>query len=82
MGTHVMSGTATALVVVTGLATEVGQESAQLKLKPQETEFEHKVAHFGYFLMGVTILLVINIFAVNVCLARPAWGDAVPGKSN
>ncbi len=37
MGTHVVSGTAVALVVLTGGATEFGQVSAQLKLKAPET---------------------------------------------
>ncbi|MDP3182915.1 MAG: HAD-IC family P-type ATPase, partial [Desulfobaccales bacterium] len=71
MGTHVVSGTATACVVLTGTATEFGQVSLRLKLKPPETEFEHGVRRFGYFLMEVTLLLVIAIFAINVYLARP-----------
>ncbi len=71
MGTHVVSGTATALVVLTGAATEFGQVSAHLKLKAPETEFERGVKHFGYFLMEVTLLLIIAIFAVNVYLHRP-----------
>jgi Mg2+-importing ATPase len=71
MGTHVVSGTATALVVLTGRATEFGQVSAQLALKAPETEFERGVRRFGYFLMEVTLLLVIAIFAINVFLKRP-----------
>jgi len=71
MGTHVVSGTATALVVLTGSATEFGKVSAQLKLRPPETEFERGVRRFGYLLMEVTLLLVITIFAINVYLARP-----------
>ncbi len=71
MGTHVVSGTAAALVVLTGSQTEFGQVSAQLKLKAPETEFERGVRRFGYFLMEVTLLLVLAIFAINVYLARP-----------
>jgi Mg2+-importing ATPase len=71
MGTHVISGTATALVVLTGTTTEFGQISAYLQLKAPETEFERGVRRFGYFLMEVTLLLVIAIFAVNVYLNRP-----------
>ncbi len=71
MGTHVVSGTATACVVLTGTATEFGQVSLRLKLKPPETEFERGVRRFGYFLMEVTLLLVLAIFAVNVYLTRP-----------
>lgn len=71
MGTHVQSGTATALVIATGLATEFGQLSLRMKLKAPETEFERGVRRFGYLLMEVTLILVILIFAVNVYLAKP-----------
>jgi Mg2+-importing ATPase len=71
MGTHVVSGSAKAVVVHTGKGTEFGKVSERLALRPSETEFEHGVRKFGYFLMEVTLLLVIIIFAVNVYLARP-----------
>jgi P-type Mg2+ transporter len=71
MGTHVVSGTAKAVVVRTGTETEFGAVSQRLKLRPPETEFEHGVRRFGYFLMEVTLVLVIAIFAINVYLARP-----------
>jgi len=71
MGTHVVSGSAKALVVQTGKQTEFGKVSERLKLRPQETEFEHGIRRFGYFLMEVTLVLVIAIFAINVYLARP-----------
>ena len=71
MGTHVVSGSAKALVVHTGKGTEFGKVSERLALRPSETEFERGVRRFGYFLMEVTLLLVIIIFAVNVYLARP-----------
>jgi len=71
MGTYVVSGTTRAVVVRTGKETEFGRVSERLKLKPPETEFEHGLKRFGYFLMEVTLLLVIAIFAVNVYLARP-----------
>lgn len=71
MGTHVVSGSATALIVHTGKETEFGKVSERLKLRPQETEFEHGIRRFGYFLMEVTLILVVGIFAINVYLARP-----------
>ncbi len=71
MGTHVVSGSATALIVHTGKETEFGKVSERLKLRPQETEFEHGIRRFGYFLMEVTLVLVVGIFAINVYLARP-----------
>ncbi len=71
MGTHVVSGSATAVVVRTGKETEFGQVSERLKLRPQETDFEHGIRRFGFFLMEVTLILVVIIFAINVYLARP-----------
>jgi P-type Mg2+ transporter len=71
MGTHVVSGGAKALVVGTGKQTEFGKVSERLKLRPPETEFEHGIRRFGYFLMEVTLVLVMAIFAINVYLARP-----------
>ncbi|HNX49187.1 MAG TPA: magnesium-translocating P-type ATPase [Thermoanaerobaculaceae bacterium] len=71
MGTHTVSGTATALVVAIGKDTEFGQISDRLKLRPPETDFEHGLRRFGYLLLEVTLLLVIGIFAVNVYLHRP-----------
>ncbi len=71
MGTHVVSGTAQAVVVRTGMDTEFGQVSERLKLRPPETEFEHGVRRFGYLLMEVGLVLVIAIFAINVYFERP-----------
>jgi len=71
MGTHIVSGNAKALVTLTGKNTEFGKVSERLKLKPQETEFEHGIRRFGYFLGEVTLVLVVLIFAINVYLHRP-----------
>ena len=71
MGTHVISGTAKALIISTGKDTEFGKISERLKLRPLETEFERGVRRFGYFLMEITLILVIVIFAINVLLNRP-----------
>jgi len=71
MGTHVVSGSARALVIRTGKETEFGKVSERLKLRPPETEFERGVRRFGYLLMEITLVLVIAIFAINVYFARP-----------
>jgi Mg2+-importing ATPase len=71
MGTHVVSGQARAVAVATGRQTEFGKVSDRLQLRPQETEFERGVRRFGYFLMEVTLFLVLAIFASNVYLNRP-----------
>jgi P-type Mg2+ transporter len=71
MGTNVISGTAIAVVVHTGKETEFGKVSERLKLRPPETEFEIGLGKFGYFLMEVTLILVVLIFVANVYLHRP-----------
>jgi len=71
MGTNVVSGTANALAVRTGTATEFGKIADRLRLRPAETDFEHGVQRFGYFLMEVTLILVFAIFAINVFMHRP-----------
>jgi P-type Mg2+ transporter len=71
MGTHIVSGTAKALVTLTGIQTEFGKVSERLKIKPQETDFEHGIRRFGYFLGEVTLVLVVIIFGINVYLQRP-----------
>lgn len=71
MGTHVVSGSARAVVVHTGAATAFGSVAERLRLRPPETEFERGIRRFGAFLMEVTLVLIVLIFAVNVYLARP-----------
>jgi Mg2+-importing ATPase len=71
MGTHVVSGTAKALVVNTGKDTEFGQISERLGLRPPETDFEKGIRQFGNLLMVVTLVLVVAIFAINVFFHRP-----------
>lgn len=71
MGTHVVSGSARAVVVLTGKMTEFGKVSERLKFRPPETEFESGIRKFGYFLVEVTLMLVMLIFAANVYLQRP-----------
>jgi len=70
LGTNVISGTGKAIVVQTGKQTEFGKVSERLKLRPPETEFETGLSKFGYFLMEVTLTLVVLIFVANVYLQR------------
>ncbi|MDA6070291.1 magnesium-translocating P-type ATPase [Flavobacterium sp. AC] len=71
MGSSVISGKATALVMATGKQTEFGKISTTLQSKAPETDFELGIRKFGYLLMEVTLVLVIIIFGVNVFLNKP-----------
>ncbi len=70
-GSFVVSGTARAVVASVANKTEIGKITQRLALKAPETEFEHGVKHFGFFLMEITLVLVIAIFGINVFLKRP-----------
>jgi Mg2+-importing ATPase len=70
MGTYVVSGSAKAAIALTGLQTELGKLSAHIRSARPETEFEHGVRRFGYFLIEVTLVLVIANLVVNVYLQR------------
>ena len=68
MGTSVVSGTATAVVVRTGGLTEYGKIAQKLVEKAPETEFEKGIKSFGFLIMQVTILLVLFVFLINALL--------------
>jgi Mg2+-importing ATPase len=72
LGTHVVSGTAKAVACATGKKSEFGKISERLIANLPETDFEHGVRRFGYFLGEVTLVLLIVIFAFNVFLGRSA----------
>lgn len=77
LGTHVVSGTGTALVVATGRATEFGRVAARLAERPVLTGFERGMTAFGYLLVRAMVVLVVAIFVVNVLLARPLIDSAL-----
>lgn len=64
MGTSVVSGSASAVVVKTGGSTEYGKIAKKLSERRPETEFERGLRHFGYLIMQVTFLLVTFVFLV------------------
>jgi Mg2+-importing ATPase len=70
MGTSVVSGTATALVVNTGNMTRFGKIAKKLVARLPETEFERGLRKFGYLIMQVTLLLVVLVFFVNALYRR------------
>jgi len=77
MGTHVTSGSGSALIILTGGQTEFGRVSARLRVRRPATSFEHGMTEFGYLLVRVMLVLVAAIFVVNVILARPLIDSAL-----
>ncbi|HEX2912368.1 MAG TPA: magnesium-translocating P-type ATPase [Chloroflexia bacterium] len=70
LGTSVVSGTATALVLVTGPHTAFGDIAARLAKRPPETEFERGNRKFGYLIMWTIFCLVLFIFFVSAAFHR------------
>jgi len=70
MGTSVVSGSATALIVKTGSSSEYGKIAAELAAKEPETEFERGLHRFGYLIMETTLLLVLFVFFINALFKR------------
>ena len=75
LGTHVVSGSATAEIVSTGKATRFGKIAQSLRMRRPETEFERGVRRFGYLLAEITLLFVLAIFGFNVFLHKPVLGS-------
>lgn len=70
MGTSIVSGTATAVVVKTGNFTEYGKIAQRLVATEPETEFEKGLRRFGFLMMEVTFLLVLFVFFINALFKR------------
>ncbi len=77
MGTHVASGSGTALVMRTGTATEFGRVSARLGERAITTGFERGLTAFGYLLVRAMVALVVTVFIVNLLLHRPLIDSAL-----
>jgi len=77
MGTHVASGSGSALVMRTGLATEFGRVSSRLRERPIVTGFERGLTAFGFLLVRAMVVLVVAVFAVNLLLHRPLIDSAL-----
>jgi Mg2+-importing ATPase len=70
LGTSVVSGTATAVVVKTGNSTEYGKIAKRLAVRAPETEYERGLRGFGFLIMQVTLFLVLFVFFVNALYKR------------
>lgn len=74
MGTSVVSGSASAVVVKTGKFTDYGKIVKKLVERRPETEFEKGLRRFGYLIMQVTFLLVVFVFFVKAYIGKDPLG--------
>jgi Mg2+-importing ATPase len=70
LGTSVVSGTARALIVTTGTATEFGDIAARLAAPPEPTAFERGLKDFSLFLTRTVFFLVLFLIVVGVLRHR------------
>lgn len=73
LGTSVVSGTSTALVEKTGMATAFGDIAARLAARAPETEFDRGTRQFGFLIMQTVFFLVVFVFLVSAALHRNAF---------
>jgi Mg2+-importing ATPase len=69
-GTHVVSGTANAIVMLTGTQTAFGAISAVLRKRAPSTSFEVGIHKFGVLLLRIMLILVAVILVINLLLHR------------
>ncbi len=65
LGTSVVTGSAKAIVVKTGMNTEFGKISKSLVSSAPASEFDMGIKNFGYLIMKATFFLVLFIFIFN-----------------
>ena len=73
LGTAIVSGTATALIVSTGQATEFGDIATSLASRAPETEFDRGTRQFGFLIMQTIFFLVLFVLVVSTALHRNAF---------
>jgi Mg2+-importing ATPase len=66
LGTSVVSGTATALVLATGAKTAFGDIATRLRERAPETEFDRGIKEFGSLIMKAVFGLVLFILLVRI----------------
>jgi len=75
MGTHVVSGTAVALVVATGAHTRFGSIAASITAEGQPTSFDLGVKRFIGLMLRFMLVMVPLVFVING-LSKGNWVEA------
>ncbi len=70
LGTSIVSGTATAEVVATGVGTAFGDIAARLAARPEETAFDRGLKNFSQLLARTVMFLVLFLLIVSVVRHR------------
>ncbi len=74
-GTSVASGSATAVVLVTGRATYLGGMAAFIAVPPEPTSFDRGISRFTWLMLRFMAAMVPLVFLVNG-LTKRSWTEA------
>ncbi len=75
LGTSIESGSATAVVVVTGRQTYLGSMAESLAEQPTETAFDKGVGRFTWLMVRFIMVMAPLVFFING-LTKGSWHDA------
>ena len=73
LGTSVVAGTATAVVLATGSGTAFGDIAERLAERPPQTDFEKGLEAFSRLIMRTVVVLVLFVLLASLALGRPAF---------
>jgi Mg2+-importing ATPase len=77
LGTSVVSGTGIARMVATGPRTAFGAIAERLADRPEETEFQRGLRHFGQLITRTVLFLVLFILVVRIALHKDPFESFV-----
>lgn len=70
MGSNVITGSAVIEVKATGAKTQYGAIAKNLAAAAEETDFEKGIRRFSYFILQITVVLVILVFFTSALRQR------------
>ncbi len=82
MGTLVTRGTATGIVVSTGMETEMGKIADLIQnTEVMATPLQQRLEHLGKILIGVALVLTVFVVVAGIWHGQPAYGMFLAGVS-
>ena len=76
MGSNVLSGSGTALILRTGATTAFGQLAGSMEGARPQTDFDRGIAQFTYLMLGLMAIMVPAVLLANG-LTKGNWLEAV-----
>lgn len=78
-GTSIVSGSAVAIAIETGAATEIGNIEAKAGAVVSYSAFEKGIREFGNLLMRIALLLAGIVLIVNIATGKPPFSSILFG---